>query len=353
MQQLSPKKYIETKVRSLPVYKCFVNKDWEETKMANVLVMRKHNNGHITAGVYLVDLLCLGVKDTFYFFNELEQEIQDRIGPVFWQNFIEVDYNLAHNIVYAGIEFAREYDIQPHKDFALTQFILEDDTDDIPVIEIAVGSEDGKPHLMVHKSNQYPDALSKLKRIAGEGNYYYTVGDEFDEDEYPDEDDDFDEEDDEQPIKLDDIPLGQVDMNNVQRVIMDDLMNVEKIKERKLFEQVIINAESLTRLLPDEVTELMPEEEVKWDDIWNDLLDQAEFPNGMNQEIMDEYYEATDELIKGEQELQDDEVGEEAISNNLVKVLEAHASNPMVVVSIFETSTVMSLDKVAEKQKLM
>jgi hypothetical protein len=80
-------------------------------------------------------------------------------------------------------------------------------------------------------------------------------------------------------------------------------------------------------------------------------LDQAEFPNGMNQEIMDKYYEATDELIKGEQELQDDEVGEEAISNNLVKVLEAHASNPMVVVSIFETSTVMSLDEVAEKAK--
>src|SRR5688500_818301 len=129
MQQLSPKKYIETKARSLPLYKCLVNKDWEESKMADVIVMRRHNNGHITAGIYLVDLLCLGIKDTFYFFNEPEQELEDRYGQNFYEVFVEIDYSLAHNIIYAGHDFAMEYDIPPHREFAITKFILEDDTD--------------------------------------------------------------------------------------------------------------------------------------------------------------------------------------------------------------------------------
>lgn len=345
MQQLSPRKYIETKVRTLPIYKCLVNKDWEETKMAEVLVMRKHNNGHITAGVYLVDLLCLGIRDTFYFFNEPEEEIEGRIGPEFKDIFIEIEYNLAHNIVYAGMDFAMEFEITPHKDFALTCYILEDDTDDIPLIEIAVGSEDGKPHLIVSHSNQCPEALSKLKRIAGEDNYYYTVEDEEDVNK------DDQEEDDEHLLELDDIPLGGLNMINVQDVSLDDLMDVEKVKQRKISEQIIINAESVTRLLPDEIQELAPEEEDRWDKIWDDILDQAEFPNGMDQKIMDEYYEAMDELIRGEQELQDGALGDDAMTNNLVKVLDAHASNPMVLVNIFETGTVMSLEEVAEKAK--
>ena len=73
VKQLSPKKYIETKVRNLPIYKCLVNKDWDEARIAEIIVMRKHANGNVTAGVYLVDLLCLGIKDTFFFFNQAKR----------------------------------------------------------------------------------------------------------------------------------------------------------------------------------------------------------------------------------------------------------------------------------------
>jgi hypothetical protein len=355
MQQLSPKKYIETKARSLPVYKCLVNRDWEESKMADVIVMRKHNNGHITAGIYLIDLLCLGIKDTFYFFNEPEGEMESRYGPEFYQVFTEIDYNLAHNIIYAGHDFAMDYDIQPHREFAVTKFILEDDTDDIPIVDIPVGSEDGKPHLVVTSGNQYPDVLVKLKRIAGEGNYYYTIGEDTDEDESDMEESDYneyegDEEGGEQ-MSLDDIPVGEVDAINIQNVTLYDLMDQDKVKQRTMAEQIIINSESLTRVLPEEITELRPEEENKWDNIWNEFLDQAEFPNGMNQEIMDDFYRANDELIEGEEQLGED-VSEEAFSAHLSKVLEAHSSNPMVVANMYETSTALYLESVAEKAKI-
>ena len=167
-QFLSAEKYIQTKARSLPVYKCYITEDWEEAQIASVLVMRKHTNGNITAGFYLVDLLCLGIKDSFYFFNETEEEINERIEP-FATMLVETDYNTAHNIVYAGHDFAMDFDILPHKNFAVSKFILEEDDDHIPLIEIPVGNEEGKPHLMVNESYPYAAVLNKLKLHAGEG----------------------------------------------------------------------------------------------------------------------------------------------------------------------------------------
>jgi hypothetical protein len=76
--------------------------------------------GNCTVGLYLVDLMCLGIKDTYYMFNEPEDEVNERfnIGTEF---FIETDYMTVHNIVYAGHDFASEYDIEPHKDFEVTK----------------------------------------------------------------------------------------------------------------------------------------------------------------------------------------------------------------------------------------
>ena len=61
--------YIETKVPTLPIYKCLVTNVWKEAGEAGVIVMCRHVNGNVTAGIYLVDLICLGIKDTFYIFN--------------------------------------------------------------------------------------------------------------------------------------------------------------------------------------------------------------------------------------------------------------------------------------------
>jgi len=69
-----------------------------------------------------------------------------------------------------------DYEIHTHKDFATTRFVLEEDNNNIPLMEIAVGEgADAKPHLIVNKHGEFADALSKLKRIAGEGNYIYGV----------------------------------------------------------------------------------------------------------------------------------------------------------------------------------
>jgi hypothetical protein len=243
MKMLSPKKYVETKVRNLPVYKCFVNKDWQESKMGDVIVMRKHANGNITAGMFLVDLLCLGVKDTTFLFNENEEEITRKLEPAL-KLAEQVDYNTAHNIVYAGHDFAMDFDIKPHKDFAITKYILEDDDDSIPLVEIPTGADDGKPYLLTGKPGQYADALLKLKKNAGEGNYYYTT----DQHEGDTEDVSEDEADDEFSELLDDYKEEELTPLAAQYIKNEDFEDDAKVNNRSAFEQITIRTEMLYRI---------------------------------------------------------------------------------------------------------
>ncbi|WP_352421912.1 hypothetical protein [Proteiniphilum sp.] len=208
-QILSPENYIRQRARSLPIFKCFVNEGWEESSIAHVTVGRNHINGNITWCSYLVDLGCLGVKDTMYQFNVPEYEFNEYRSELEVNlDIIEIDYNLAHNIIHAGWEYAEEVGFEPHKDFlSITSYMLEEDSDDIPLVEIACGGENGKPVFMQGPFED--DAMAKmiinrLEKNLGAGNFDYVLAvdnpmsgsssdDEWDDDgEWDDEDfDDF------------------------------------------------------------------------------------------------------------------------------------------------------------------
>lgn len=177
VKMLSPENYIRQRARTLPIHECLVNSEWEESQMANLIVARKHSNGNITAGLYLVDLLCVGVKDTHWFFNITEFEYSERLERFFNMEggVTGIKYELAHNIVYSGIEFADDYEFKPHKDFQLlTKYILEEDSEEIPLIEIDCGI-DGVPAYMqgpLHTNVQANRVIGQLEQVAGSGNYY-------------------------------------------------------------------------------------------------------------------------------------------------------------------------------------
>ncbi|MEO6228517.1 MAG: hypothetical protein ABJB11_17535 [Ferruginibacter sp.] len=250
MDKISPKKYIETKARNLPVYKCLITNSWEADAMASIIVMRRHVTGNVTLGYYLIDLLCLGVKDTFYQFNVSEEEAEERFGAML--DFMEeIEYNLAHNIIYAAHDFAMEFDIKPHKDFNLTKYILAEDDDDIPLIDIHTGAKDGKPHLMINPMGQGKWALQKLIENAGEGNYYYTTEDDIfvdDEEDFEDEDDEFGEVSN-LNYQLSDYPLDTITAFTATTLSMEVLTDTEAISERSEKEIVCILLESVIRTL--------------------------------------------------------------------------------------------------------
>ena len=183
--QLSPEKYIKTKARTLPIHECLINEDWQESKLASIFISRRQPSGNFIVGLYLIDLKCLGVKDTFYFFNQTSfkyDELVERQKESY--EVIKCAYDLAHNIIFAGLEFALEYDILPEKGFGTTKYILEDDEDEsVPLMDIECG-QDGMPHLflMYDQVQKYNNVLVKLRHYPGDGNFLYTIESEDDYD---------------------------------------------------------------------------------------------------------------------------------------------------------------------------
>jgi len=318
MSPLSPAKYIQTRVRTLPIYKCLVSKSWKTSQFAGVIVLRKHNNGNVTAGMYNMDLHCLGIKMTSFLFNRPEEELIDQLEAA-PDPYEEVTYTLAHNIVFAGHDFALEYDIHPHKDFEITRFILEDDTDDIPLIDVPVGTG-GKPHLMVVTANQRPEVLAKLIKNAGPGNFLYSVAEQQDFNEY----------------FLDSIPPGNLNCKNV--LIIADLDDEAKVSERNPIEQAIIKAEWYTRKVPVDSLYVTEEEEAGWKEKW--VVEFTDLPSGTDQEQFAEYNKVLDKIVSGRPT-----GSKEDLEEKLTLMANEYADNPVLMAVFYEKATIMGMEK--------
>lgn len=189
-QQLTPEKYIRLKGRNLPIVKCEITEDWKDLEQGPfmVIVTRQHVNGNFTCGVYLVDIGCLGVKDSDFCFNLLKFEYDDFIEEVKGDvPFAEISYSEAHNIIYGAVSYAEELGIEPHKSFELTEYLLDEDTDDFPLIEYEFG-KNGKPYLVANDELEASRYLSILEDATG-GDFEYMILDD-DNDDNDDNDDD-------------------------------------------------------------------------------------------------------------------------------------------------------------------
>lgn len=195
-QMLSPEQFIKQKARNLPIEVCYISKDIEEVGEGTVIVVRRHPNDKFTLATYLLDIFCLGVKDTFYRLRLDEFEYEEFFDKYTSMEVKEITYNEAHNWIYGAIAFAEEAGIAPHKDFNVTQYMLEEDTEDIPLIEYNYG-KDGKHFLVAMSQLELSRYIPILKKNLGD-NFDYVLQD--DEDEYDDYEEVQDE--DEEPIDL-------------------------------------------------------------------------------------------------------------------------------------------------------
>ena len=92
----------------------------------------------------------------------------------------ECSYEEAHNWVYGAIAWAEEAGIAPDKSFAITKYMLEEDTDDVPLIEYEFGYN-GKHLLMANNNLELSKYLPLMKKNLGEGNFAFAIKTDFDE----------------------------------------------------------------------------------------------------------------------------------------------------------------------------
>ncbi len=211
-QQMSPKQFIKERARNLPLHECLISLGWEESRQPAIIISRKHSNGNISHCFYVVDLLCLGVIFSQFAFNIQEKDydkyknaIFSRMGADFIDDdevpegqYEKIPYTLAHNIIYAGLEYAADFDIPPHESFQTTRFFIEEDDENIELIEIECGNN-GKPLFIYENLTDFTNfkpefIINKLEKHAGPGNYHFIYqAHDFEVDEGVDEDGDIDE----------------------------------------------------------------------------------------------------------------------------------------------------------------
>jgi hypothetical protein len=159
------------KARNLPIYECLINKEWKESKMATIFISRKMPSGNFIVGLYMMDLACVGLKDTYYKFNLSLPEYEDfRKTYQKELSIIPINYALAHNIIYGGITFAEEFGFCPHKMFRITQYLLEEDDERIELIDIEFG-ENEMPLVIASQNNPQLDVITQLDASVGRKNY--------------------------------------------------------------------------------------------------------------------------------------------------------------------------------------
>jgi len=97
--QLSPEKYIVQKGRDLDFYECLINEDWQKSGLAIVSICKKMPSGNFVTGTYLLDIYCLGLKNTLYKFNMSELEYQEFIEKSYANSVGNLEKMASHYLL--------------------------------------------------------------------------------------------------------------------------------------------------------------------------------------------------------------------------------------------------------------
>lgn len=80
---------------------------------------------------------------------------------------VEIPYEVAHNLIYGSIEFAEEAGIEPVDAWDITQYILEEDDDNVPLIEYQWGLN-GMHYLLAEDRLRYLVIFLPCRNILAE-----------------------------------------------------------------------------------------------------------------------------------------------------------------------------------------
>ncbi len=167
------------RARSFPLYECWISADWDKKESAGlveILLARQQPDGNICFGVYLVDKFCLGLKNTFanagFSTTRYHNEVRGRIFRETKPKACPIE--LAHQMIYASIDYAAQFGFTPEKDFAISQYLLAPRGELAEPYQLTFGNN-GRPLFVAGPHDNAARILRQLDKTAGPGNYDYLM----------------------------------------------------------------------------------------------------------------------------------------------------------------------------------
>ncbi|MEQ8998635.1 MAG: DNA-binding response regulator [Coleofasciculus sp. B1-GNL1-01] len=175
-----------------PVVECFVNANCadyylhenpdpiEETEanidrgLALVCITRKAKYDRFTVCTYLLDVWCLGVKDTMgpRQLNSVEyKQMLDYAYQGFPEGPQKITLEQAQALVYSAVDYADQLGFKPHQDFQQSRFHLGKWSGQ-PKIQMG---RNGKPFYISGPYDNPETIINILRKNVGEGNFDYMT----------------------------------------------------------------------------------------------------------------------------------------------------------------------------------
>ena len=159
ISDLSPSTQMRHSVDA-PIYECLVPEELFDKGIGSVVFSRELPNGYIAAVVFLLDVFCLGVKNTMVKVVP-EDEYRTMLEHISrHETLTSIDPACVRKLVEAAEAYAADFGFRPHPDYLVGRMIFADvDASDCSM-SFKFGKE-GKPFYM---SGPY-DSPEKSKRI--------------------------------------------------------------------------------------------------------------------------------------------------------------------------------------------
>jgi hypothetical protein len=176
---LGPRYYLQH-AREYPILGSWIMSGWKKEGITPVVIARQQEPGKVIFAVCMVDLYCLGIKDAYANADFSEAKFMQGL-PFMCSNAPEpCSVELAHEIIYGGLEYAQRYGFQPHRDFTaqMCDQVLDPPETHARTNKVKFGKK-GKPFFF---AGPYDDerkskfVIETLLRTAGEGNFDYVAG---------------------------------------------------------------------------------------------------------------------------------------------------------------------------------
>lgn len=161
-----------------PIHAVYIGDGIFSQGIGHVVVARTLPDGRIAAGVFLVDVYCLGIKDAFLMVQS-PLRFGETIEEIFHETEVKsVDPAYALKLLDGAIAYARDLGFEPHPDFRDASVVLGDITTTECDAEFTFGHE-GKPFYIsgpYHSEATARRIIAQLTTRCGPGGFHYLVG---------------------------------------------------------------------------------------------------------------------------------------------------------------------------------